>query len=232
LHQNLPFAIQLGALEYLRGRRTGARGNCRFRCKFFDRISWRAIVKQTVTAALSAALLFLASASQADAPTTPPAPPDPAKLSVPPLPLPFIEKDRQDSDSRYYFQKDGVSYQNAFADFQLCSQYSGTVVLVAKPRDYVPLGTDLVATDTSEDAAPQVIPPYGGLVGALLFDAFVAPEINASAMRLCMSYRGYKRYAVSSAAYREITRGNDTEEMARQAIVASGPAPQGGDVGP
>ena len=189
-------------------------------------------MKKTVTVTLAAALLGLANASQAGAPTTPPTPPDPASLSMPPLPLPFTEKDRQDNDSRFYFQKDGVSYQTAFADFQLCSQYTSTVALVAKPRDYVPLGTDLAAQDTSDDASPRVMPVYGGLVGALLADAFVAPEISRSGMRLCMSYKGYKRYAVSREAYRAITRGSDIEITAKLAVVASGPAPQGGDVGP
>ena len=151
---------------------------------------------------------------------------------MPPLPLSFSEKDRADGDSRFYFHKNGVSYQAAFADFQLCSGYAASVVLVAKPKDYVPLGPDMTNPDTSEDAAPRAIPIYGGLVGALLFDAFVAPDMWASATRLCMNYRGYKRYAVYSAAYRAITRGSTTEAMARQAIVASGPAPQGGEIGP
>jgi len=186
-------------------------------------------MKRTV-AALAAALLGLASASHAAAPEAPLVPPAPATLSMPPLPLPFTEKDRRDSNSRYYFHKEGASYQAVIADLMLCTEYSHTVTLVARPKDFIPLGSIVMAPDRRGTIAMNAFATLG-LVGAML-GAYVESEMAEGNMRLCMSYRGYKRYAVSRAAYREITRGSDTETMQRQAIVASGPAPLGGEVGP
>jgi hypothetical protein len=185
------------------------------------------IVKRTVTAALAAAFLCLASEAGGPAP---PAPPDPAKLSMPPLPLVFTEKDKQAADSRYYYYKDGVSYEHALADLQLCNQYAHTVELVAKPKDHVPLGSDVPAPDASGKLSMNMTLTYGLVAGFIA--VYVEGELAEGSMRVCMMYRGYKRHAVSREAYRAITRGSDAEAMARQAIVASGPAPQGGEVGP
>jgi hypothetical protein len=184
-------------------------------------------MKRTVSAALAAALLALASASAAEAPLVPP---EAVALSMPPLPLAFTEMDRRDGNSRYYFHKDGASYQAVIADLMLCTEYSHSVTLVARPRDFIPLGSIVLAPDRRGAIAMNAFATLG-LVGAML-GAYVEGEIVEGDMRLCMSYRGYKRYAVSREAYRAITRGSETEAMQRQAIVASGPAPLGGEVGP
>jgi hypothetical protein len=189
-----------------------------------------ASMKRTVSAALAAALLGLASASAAGAPEAPLVPPDPASLSVPPLPLPFTEKDRRDGNSRYYFHKEGASYQAVIADLMLCTEYSHSVVLVARPINFIPLGSIVLAPDRRGAITRNAFGTLG-LVGGII-GAYVEGEIVEGDMRLCMSYRGYKRYAVSREAYRATTRGSDIETMQRQAIVASGPAPLGGEVGP
>jgi hypothetical protein len=150
---------------------------------------------------------------------------------MPSLPLPFTAKDIQAGDDRYYFQKNGVSYQIAFADFQLCAKYSRTVEVLAKPKDFAPLGTNVVPPDAIVQPLVNVNTGAPTIVGAILA-SYVEGDIREGSMRLCMSYRGYKRYAVARSAYRQIDTGSDTEHMARQAVVASGPAPEGGEVGP
>lgn len=151
---------------------------------------------------------------------------------MPPLPLPFAKGDLRSSDSRYFFHKNGVKYLTAFEDILLCDAYSRSVALVAKPNDFIPLGTALPPTGegkmTAGDASFRVLGPFLGIFAA----AWIEGEMEESNMRHCMYYKGYKRYAVSSAAYRAVTKGEKAEVMGRAAIVASGPAPQGGEVEP
>lgn len=152
---------------------------------------------------------------------------------MPPLPLAFAEGDRRSSDSRYFFYKDGVKYQTAFDDRLLCEAYSHTVALIAKPSDFIPVGTSLPSTGNKDnlsasDASFRVLGPFLGFLSATWLEG-VMEEAN---MRHCMFYKGYKRYAVSAAAYRAITKGEKAEQMGRAALVASGPTPQSGEVEP
>jgi hypothetical protein len=186
------------------------------------------MMKQYAMVALAAALLSVAA--QAGEPVIAVTPPDPAKLTMPPLPLAYTDKDLRSADSRYYYHKDGASYLSAFAEMTLCTQDSHTVTLVARPPDFAPAGSAIPARDQRGTVIANAWATYG-LVGGLL-GAYVEGEMQEGEMRLCMSYRGYKRYAVSREAYRELTRGSDADTMARQALAASGPTPLGGEVGP
>jgi hypothetical protein len=179
--------------------------------------AWAQSTPQTPTAAPAAA-----PAAASELP--------PPNLKMPPLPPAFTEKDRDSSDDRYFFHKEGVSYQRALSDIQLCAGYSKTVELIAKPKDFVPLGTDAVPRDVSTQTRTSLEWSYG-LIGLWLGN-YVENQILDGGLRRCLAYKGYKRYAVSRAAYSQIERGSEAELMARRAIVASGPQPFGGEVGP
>ena len=188
-------------------------------------------MKRMIMAALAMTLLGTAYATETDNRAPKIEPPDPSILSVPPLPLPFTAKDIEAGETRYYFHKDNVSYQTAFGDFLLCSQYALTVDLAARPKNYVPLGSDIPAPDATGNFSLKVMSnPSLGIIGGIAA-AFIEEDARKAAMRLCMIYKGYKRYAISRKAYGDITRGGDTNAIAKLAIVASGPSPQGGDIG-
>jgi hypothetical protein len=68
-----------------------------------------------------------------------------------------------------------------------------------------------------------------GLVGlaiaALIADSVQEELVNLAA-RKCMAYKGYHRYGITRAIYKQLDSGTDGEKLARKARIASGPAPQ------
>jgi hypothetical protein len=88
----------------------------------------------------------------------------------------------------------------------------------------------------------------GGVIGSAL-GAALADAISGSAerrrlrritIRNCMGFKQYQRYGLSHALWSEFNfeEGNGRKKesvrndaLARQALVASGPAPQGRDIG-
>lgn len=154
-------------------------------------------------------------------------------VTVPALPLPFSEKDRSGADDYFYFHKAGVSYEAAFADLDVCRLYTETAVTMIMPPKFVPLGKDVVVREV-QTGYPWHYQQYG-IVGGLLIDYFasIAQRDNAHAtMRRCMAYKGYKRYAVSEKIRESLDSGKPAEKTARLALIASGPAPTAGEVGP
>lgn len=47
-----------------------------------------------------------------------------------------------------------------------------------------------------------------------------------------MMYKGYKRFGTTRKIWEEIAAGTETETLARLALIASGPQPLTGAVGP
>lgn len=185
-------------------------------------------------ATIAAVFLLMSHAAFAQEPSAKPlSRPDPASVHVLLLPLPFGERDRADSDEYFYFHKKGVTYETAFSDLDQCRLFAVTTKLVAKPPAFIPLGTDIVTPgNTPMSHNFQLL---FGTVGSLFAMTIIeaAEDDNSRAIsRRCMTYKGYARYATSRSAFRQMSAGTEEERLARWALVASGPQPIIGEVGP
>jgi hypothetical protein len=189
---------------------------------------------------LAAAGLALATAAIADDGVIALEPlkmPDPATVTVPALPLTFGSKERVDADSLFYFHKQGVSYQTAFADLDQCRLYAQSAMLFAQPPKFVPLGTGAIRRDPIVPNTDFYYNQYGivgGMTASIIF-AVVVTQVsednrNATARR-CMAFKGYRRYGLSSAAAGKIDTGTEAEKQARRALIAAGPVPQAQEAG-
>jgi hypothetical protein len=189
--------------------------------------------------ALAVAGLALSTAAAADGVIAlePLKAPDPATITAPALPLTFGPKDRIDADSYFYFHKQGVSYEAAFADLDQCRLYAQSATLFAQPPKFVPLGTTTIRRDPVTPNTDFYYNQYGlvgGVTASIIFMAVTAQvnEDNHNAtVRRCMAYKGYKRYGLSSAASGKIDTGTEAEKQARRALIAAGPAPQSKEAG-
>lgn len=162
--------------------------------------------------------------------------PDPASITVPDMasfkPTP---SDIRRFDDYFYFHKEGVSYERAFAELDQCRGYSMVAQVGAIPPTIVPVGGPLV-----QDAPKRGMfdPPYsnnltfgsplGSTIGYALVGMIVAnymEELALATNRRCMYWKGYSRYGTSRALWKAIDTGSDTEKLARRALLASGPRP-------
>jgi hypothetical protein len=192
----------------------------------------RAAKQMALAAGVAIGLGGIASADTVQSALTPLVRPAAETVTLPALPLPFTEKDRSAADDYFYFHKNGVGYETAFADLDVCRLYTETAVTMIMPPKFVPLGGDVVVREV-QTGYPWHYQQYG-LVGGLLIDYFaaIAQRDNAHAtMRRCMAYKGYKRYAVSEKIRESLDSGTPAEKIAKLALIASGPAPQAGEVG-
>lgn len=153
--------------------------------------------------------------------------PDRASITVPVL----VATSKED---RSYFYKPGVSYEKAFSDLDACRMYSLQVSLaVVLPPKFVPLGSAAVRSE-SKGPSPQFFMMYG-LAGALFAEVIIqsAEDDTAEAVnRRCMAYKGYSRYGTSAQSWKQIAAGTDADRLARMALIASGPQPSTGEIGP
>jgi len=138
-------------------------------------------------------------------------------------------------DDYSYFFKSDVSYETAFADLDECRMYS-LEAHFGKPPRFVPLGAAAVKGESllSNEAAQERVLLMWGLVGGLIANAFIqSAEDDAvdTANRRCMMYKGYSRYGITRATWKQITAGTDAEKLARLALIASGPRPLAGALG-
>lgn len=193
-------------------------------------------------AALAAVVLAcLGGTSQADEYQTVIKPlerPDPATVKVPALPLTIGPKERIDADSYFYFHKDGVSYETAFADLEQCRLYAGSARQFTLPPKFVALGTNVITREFDRTDHMQWYYQQYGMVGGMtasIMAAIIVPMVDEdnrnATMRRCMGYKGYQRYGLSSKAYKQIDSDSPAEKTARLALLASGPKPQTAEAG-
>ncbi len=173
---------------------------------------------------------YAASAAQ-QAPVKPLERPDPASVTIPNLSFAPTRSDIRGYDTHYFFHKPGVSYEKAFADFDLCRIYiltSQPFVLAEIPR-YVPMGADAVSPKQVPDL--KVAGALNWIIGQIaiqnLEDDFAKETINR-----CMTYKGYARYGTSKAIWEQINKGNEADKFGRMALIASGPEPTTGAIAP
>ena len=150
-----------------------------------------------------------------------PAPPDPATLTLPDLTPPTDPKVIEDGAKHYYFRKDGISYEEAYADFSECYRYlpvPGTVALLPMFAPW------------SESPGTVTIQPTNnyGLVGMAVAALFMGPierKARQAPVRRCMETRGYVRYPLAENVWKKLIDDYSERSIALQAKAASLPAP-------
>jgi len=152
--------------------------------------------------------------------------PDAATVAVPDMAFTPGKADIRRFDDYFYFHKDGVSYDRAFADLDQCRMYGQMVQLIPQIPAYVPLGGDAVKPPGPSGSNAFMM---SGFVGVFLAEIIIANAMESRAIateRKCLAYKGYLRYGTSRNIFKQIDGGTDTEKLARKALIASGPAPQ------
>lgn len=159
--------------------------------------------------------------------------PDPATIKIPDLNFASTSGDSGDYDEYYYFYKHGVSYAQAFADLDQCRLLSLETQLAGVPPKFVPLGSDKIA-DRSRTDLSRAWTMYG-IAGGITVELIVrsAEDDNTRENdKRCMAYKGYARYGTTSDIWHEINAGSDSADIARQALIASGPKPSAKAIDP
>ncbi|HEX2592856.1 MAG TPA: hypothetical protein VHL34_15245 [Rhizomicrobium sp.] len=154
--------------------------------------------------------------------------PDPASIVVPDLTFKAIARDYWRYDSYFIFHKDGVSYEQAFAELDQCRIYSLSARTAVTVHPFVPLGGEVEKRDYTD--RPRT---GNGLVGSMMEDAMIENEWHYAVIatfRRCMYFKGYARYGTSERISKLIDAGTDAERLARLALIASGPKPTSGAV--
>ena len=152
--------------------------------------------------------------------------PDPATITLPDMTIKPTKPDPRRSDEYFYFHKSNVSYERAFSDLDQCRMYSQMAQLVAPMPRFIPLGGEQIEP-TGPDGWSTF--PMFGFAGMMIANWLIAEgqeEMAITTNRRCMAYKGYQRYGISRAIFKQIESGTDTEKLARKARIASGSAPQ------
>jgi hypothetical protein len=149
-------------------------------------------------------------------------PPDPATVELPDL----TSRDPGVSGNGwkyFYFHKQSVSYEQAYADFADCYRF------LAGLEPYVRLPLFAPWKEPSAAAAGAERPPQnGGLAGALILSVVTGTldrRARQSTLRRCMEPRGYVRYAIPENAWEQLVDRYSQRSIALQAKAASGPKP-------
>lgn len=130
------------------------------------------------------------------------------------------EDDAEDFDEYFYFQKNGVLYQNALADICLCNSYTANLAPTSLVPKFMPFGAD----------RGRVTGRYNtewwqwGLVGQFVISS-LASDMSLVNWRNCMRNLGYRRYGISRDIWKQIYAGTGQEIEMRLAAIASGPQP-------
>ena len=165
---------------------------------------------------LGAALLaFSASAAAAQD-----GPPDPASVQLPPMTFGTDPAVAKDGYKFFFFHHPQLTYAEAVQDFAECQS-------LLPFGEGLPLPGFVPWVEANNRKVIQRDPQYGlvgAAIGAILLPKLARGQRN-NKMRLCMERRGYVRYAVNEAAYDALWEGTPEEISAKQALLATGPAP-------
>ena len=186
-------------------------------------------------AAAISALLLLIDPVSAQTVITPLERPDLASIAVPDMAsFKPTQSDIRRFDDYFYFHKDGVSYERAFADLDQCRRYGMVAQGLAITPTVVPLGGLLVKDAPKPGMFDPTYntntfgSPLGSAIGYALVSMIAASyldELAQGTIRRCMMWKGYSRYGTSRALWKEIDKGNDAEKLVRRALLASGLKP-------
>lgn len=120
----------------------------------------------------------------------------------------------------FFFHNPDIGFAEAARDLAECHSQLPT-------GPFLPLPGFVPWTEANNREAVPASNGYG-LVGAAM-GALILPKLERgqrnNKMRLCMERRGYVRYAIDEAAYDAIWEGEPAQLIAKQAKLATGPAP-------
>ncbi|MFB0613491.1 hypothetical protein [Aurantiacibacter poecillastricola] len=160
--------------------------------------------------------------------------PDEAEIAMPALAFEETGGDRSNYDKYYIFHRPDTDFQTALGDLRTCDESARGL----RRGNYFP--------DSSQTATNMMqYGPIGGAVGGLIAGAmmdaiFGSGEMRAKRrvnMRRCMFYLGYSRFGLQKDLWTAFNFEGGIEEperqrlLAQQARVASGPRPQGEELG-
>lgn len=161
----------------------------------------------------------LAASSQAG---TQPVPPDRATLQMPDM---TPTRDRAVIENgwvHFYFHKEGVTYEQAYADFVDCYRFIPSSGMAAQAPTFVPWGNRPGTGPATQPASNY------GLVGDVLLAIVSGPLERRrwqSRLRRCLEPRGYVRYPLAPEPWRQLIDNHSPRSLAMQALAASGPKP-------
>lgn len=121
----------------------------------------------------------------------------------------------------FYFHKQGVSYDHAYADFNECYRFlpspgaSPALPMFAPWRE-------------KPGSRPITATPAYGLVGSIIGGMVAGPierRARQSRMRRCLEPRGYVRYPLAKDSWEKLIDNYSERSIAMQAKAASGPRP-------
>lgn len=174
--------------------------------------------------AISFITAFGACAAPAAAqPLAPPAPPDPATLTLPDMTPTRDQGVIRDGWKHFYFHKAGVGYAEAYADFAECYRF---LPVPGTASTYFP-----AFSPWSEPIVPRPMPwepNRFGLVGGVILAIVSGPleRRNYQArLRRCLEPRGYIRYPLAEEVWEALVDRYSPRSIALQALAASGPTP-------
>jgi hypothetical protein len=149
-------------------------------------------------------------------------PPDPSTISMPDM-TPSPEA-IADGWKYFYFQKPGVSYADAYADFSECYRFLSTYAYSSArlPR-FAPWAQPI----DGPRRPPMPQSPYG-LMGNVILSIVSGPLVRRdriARMRRCMEPRGYARYPLREEIWDQLVDDYSPRTIAMQALAASRPAP-------
>jgi len=180
-------------------------------------------MKNTILFACAVAWMFAAgSASAQTAEAQASGLPDPATVKVPDVSAGTPELDASGDAKYFYFHKDGVSFEHAAGDFVECFGYAIPPIPPVKLPAFVLL-------DENAKRGGHVGPSPYGLIGEAIGAILMPSLLRRSAMgnmRVCMGFKGYKRYPTTKETYLVLNEGDDLRaSILMLAKIASGPAP-------
>lgn len=168
--------------------------------------------------------------------------PDVVELTMPRIDFSATSEDVENYDRYFLFHRVKTDFATALGDIRSCDGHARGLVR-SEAGEYGALQAYSRAYAGQYAMAPLV----GGLGGALI--GSVANSITSSAevrrrqranMRRCMFFKGYARYGLSEARWRDfhfedseddIDEGDRQRDLALQALVASGTQPQTPELG-
>jgi hypothetical protein len=144
-------------------------------------------------------------------------------------------QDAEDFDKYFYFHREATSFAEAWADISECDALSDGIAYRAGGAEPYP---GYYATQYGIGGV------IGGVIGAvaadLIYGSAERREIRRENMRNCMGFKGYERFGLPKAVWEtfhfEEGNGRKPEDertlaLMQQALVASGPRPQGEALG-
>jgi hypothetical protein len=192
----------------------------------------------------AALCVFLAIPVQASASSQAQAQPaiDPVTVSVPSLA--FTDAGAaKDFDKYFYFWRENVDYNKAYADIVECDAYArGMAFRLGEGGSDFDSYNSYFAQPSLPAVAGDVI---GSLIGAalakpvnkLMDRALAAPKrrtAHRANLRVCMGYKGYRRYGLPKVIWQafnfdeangDVAEGTRQRMLIQQARISSGPRP-------